>query len=291
MTQRLSQEARRRLEISLVHEPGSAAAARALAAGRVRRTAAADEALARAAGAGMRWVIPGEPEWPAGVDDLDHPDPVSGSGGAPAGLWIRGAARLDDLVADAVGIVGARDCTTYGAELAGDIAADCADHGLTVVSGAAFGIDACAHRGALMMERPTIAVLACGADVDYPRAHAALLSRILADGLVVSEHAPGVPVARHRFLARNRLIAALTRGVVVVEAARRSGSLNTLHWADQLGRTTMAVPGPVTSQQSAGTHQAVRDGKAILVTSGLDVVAAMRGLDTAEPEPDLFTAS
>ena len=154
-----------------------------------------------------------------------------------------------------------------------------------MVSGAAFGIDASAHRGALAMGRATIAVLACDAGTDYPRAHAALLSRIAESGLIVSEQPPGQVPTKARFLSRNRLIAGLAGGTVVVEARRRSGSLNTLHWADRLGRPTMAVPGPVTSQQSGGTHQAVRDGKAVLVTGGSDVLSELAGIGAAEPEP------
>jgi DNA processing protein len=181
--------------------------------------------------------------------------------------------------------VGARDCTPYGAEAAAEIAADAAAAGVTVVSGAAFGIDASAHRGALAMGRPTVAILACDAATDYPRAHAALLHRIADTGLVISEQPPGQVPSKARFLSRNRLIAAMAGGTVVVEARRRSGSLNTLHWADRLGRPTMAVPGPVTSQQSGGTHQAVRDGKAVLVTDGTEVLAELTGLGADEPEP------
>lgn len=239
--------------------------------------------------AGLRWIIPGDKAWPERLNDLDHAPPNGGATGAPLGLWVRGGGKLADLVEHSVSIVGARDCTAYGAEQAAEIAADAGSAGSTVVSGAAFGIDACAHRGALAMVTPTIAVLACDAATDYPRAHAALLQRIAEEGLVVSEQPPGRAPTKARFLARNRLIAALTVGTVVVEARRRSGALNTLAWADQLGRVTMAVPGPVTSQQSVGTHEAIRDGKAILVATGSDVVAALGGLEipstsAAQPE-------
>ncbi len=228
--------------------------------------------LHRADRAGLRWMCPGDPQWPAQLDDLDHVEPLQDTAGAPLGLWVRGAAGLDQLAARSVAVVGARSCSTYGAEIAGEIAADLACNDFTIVSGAAYGIDACAHRGALVVDRPTIAVLACGADRAYPEAHATLLDRIVDEGgLVISEQAPGAAPLRHRFLSRNRLIAALSQGTAVVEAQLRSGSLNTLHWADLLGRTTMAVPGPVTSQRSAGVHAAVRAGKAVLVTSGQDV--------------------
>lgn len=273
--QNLSTSAKERLEESLANDP--------VWCGRRRDVMVAAEA------AGVRWVVPGDPEWPVGLNDLDHAEPIGGMSGAPLGLWLRGEGRLDELLGASVAIVGARACTTYGAEVAGDIAADCADVGVTVVSGAAFGIDAQAHRGALSVQGPTVAVLACGADLDYPRAHTALLRRVAETGVVVSEYAPRSPAQRHRFLARNRLIAAMTQGTVVVEAAVRSGSLNTMHWADQLGRTSMAVPGPVTSQASGGTHRAIRDGKAVIVRDGSDVVEEILGVPIVEladgPEP------
>lgn len=249
-----------------------------------------DAELARAeelaSSAGLRWVVPGDAGWPDQLGDLDHVEPISGATGAPLGVWVRGAGSLAGLVERSVAVVGARDCTAYGAEQAGDVAADAASAGFTVVSGAAFGIDACAHRGALAMAQPTVAVLACDAATDYPRAHAALLQRIADDGLVVGEQPPGRAPTKARFLARNRLIAALTGGTVVVEARRRSGALSTLGWADQLGRVTMAVPGPVTSQQSVGCHEAIRGGKAILVGSGSDVLAELAGLAEVSPDPD-----
>lgn len=235
--------------------------------------------------AGLRWIVPGDRAWPERLNDLGHAPPIGGATGAPLGLWVRGDGSLADLVEQSVSIVGARDCTAYGAEQAAEIAADSASAGFTVVSGAAFGIDACAHRGALAMLAPTIAVLACDAATSYPRAHAALLQRIAEEGLVVSEQPPGRSPTKARFLARNRLIAALTLGTVVVEARRRSGALNTLAWADQLGRASMAVPGPVTSQQSVGTHEAIRDGKAMLVATGSDAIAALGGLEIPASSP------
>lgn len=244
-----------------------------------------DALVRRAESVGARWIVPGTPAWPVALDDLDHLDGVGQVAGSPLGLWVRGGGDLTTIAAAPVAVVGARTNTTYGAECASDIAADCADQGHAVVSGAAFGIDACAHRGALMGGGPTVAVMACGVDVDYPKPHAALLRRIAEEGLVISEFPPGSEPQKHRFLVRNRIIAALSVGVVVVEAAERSGSLNTLNWADQLGRTTMVVPGPVTSQASGGTHRAVRDGKAVLVTCGRDVLADTFGFvdDDAPP--------
>ena len=233
----------------------------------------AEEAWSRAEASTLRWITPGHPWWPERLNDLDHLASIGGVTGSPLGLWLNGDPQIsmDDVLA----IVGARDATAYGAQIAADIAADVASRGMSVISGAAFGIDVAAHRGALSMSRPTIAVLAGGADVDYPRAHSAILARIRQDGLVISEQLPGQAPLRSRFLSRNRIIAALSHGTVVVEAARRSGSLNTLHWADQLGRPTMAVPGPVTHRGSAGVHQAIRDGKAVLVTSSDDILETM----------------
>lgn len=240
--------------------------------------------LSRAEQAQMRWICPGDRDWPAQLDDLNHVSPLQASAGAPLGLWVRGTGSLAALCVRSVGLVGARECTTYGAECASELAADLADAGWTVVSGAAYGIDACAHRGALSLGKPTVAVLACGADVDYPKSHTALLHRIAEDGLVVSEQVPGVGPRKQRFLSRNRIIAALSAGTVVVEAALRSGSLNTLNWADQLGRVTMGVPGPVTSKASGGVHACLRDGRAILVTSGAEVIEELSGIG-APPAP------
>jgi DNA processing protein len=243
---------------------------------------ARDVARERAVSAGLRWMCPGDAQWPERVADLDHVEPLQDTAGAPLGLWVRGAARLDELAERSVAIVGARSCTTYGAECASEMAADLASGGFTIISGAAYGIDACAHRGALVVDRPTIAVLACGADRAYPEAHTSLLDRIVDEGgLVISEQTPAAAPLRHRFLSRNRIIAALSQGTTVIEAELRSGSLNTLHWADLLGRTTMALPGPVTSRRSAGAHAAVRAGKAVLVTSGLEVAEELAGLGMA----------
>lgn len=235
-----------------------------------------DRALARAEAATLRWVPRGGPGWPAALEDLDAAEPASGVAGAPCGLWLRGEGELGAMCARAVAIVGARASTTYGARAASEMAADLADRGWTVVSGGAFGIDGSAHRGALAIDGPSVAVLACGADLAYPRAHASLLGRIAESGLVISEQPPGAEPIRSRFLTRNRLIAALAAGTVVVEAAPRSGALNTLHWADRLGRASMAVPGPVTSQASAGVHRAIRDGAAVLVTDFEDVLTELQ---------------
>jgi DNA processing protein len=249
-----------------------------VALGKADLTRHAERLLAAAAGTDRRWVCPGDDEWPSTLDDLVHLDALQDRGGVPLGLWVRGPHRLAALGAATVAVVGSRACTEYGAQIAGDIGADCAERRLAVVSGAAFGIDAAAHRGALALSGLTVAVLACGVDVAYPTAHQPLIERIAAEGLVVSEVCPGTRPSRVRFLARNRVIAAIASGTVVVEAARRSGALNTLNWAARLGRQTMGVPGPVTSSTSVGVHQVIRDGGAILVTSGSEVVEAVAPL-------------
>ncbi|NYD58343.1 DNA processing protein [Nocardioides marinisabuli] len=226
--------------------------------------------LAIAARQGIRFVTPADDEWPHQLADLEQPR-VQGRGGVPVGLWVRGPQRLDTL-AGSVAVVGARTATGYGASVAGDIAAQVAGAGRPVVSGAAFGIDQAAHRGALGSDGSTVAVLACGADRIYPEAHRDLIEHLATRHAVVSEAPPGWSPMRMRFLSRNRLIAALTSGTVVVEAALRSGALNTANWAHQLNRPVMGVPGPVTSAQSQGVHQLVRVGAAGLVTTGPEVL-------------------
>jgi DNA processing protein len=219
---------------------------------------------------GIRFVIPSDDEWPHQLDDLVAAEPVQQRGGPPLGLWVRGPLRLDEL--RSVAVVGSRSATTYGAGVAAEVAAVVARAGVAVVSGAAFGIDQAAHRGALAGGGATVAVLACGVDRAYPAAHRSLLDHLAAEGAVVSELAPGCAPTRLRFLARNRLIAGLARGTVVVEAALRSGALNTANWAARLNRPLLGVPGPVTSAPSQGVHQLIRSGAATLVTSGEEVL-------------------
>lgn len=233
--------------------------------------------LANARGLGATVLCPGDPEWPTGVDD--HPTP-------PICLWVRGSPDLGGLGDRAVSVVGARSSTAYGELVASGFGAELADKGWTVVSGAAFGIDAAAHRGALSVGGNTVAVLAGGVDRHYPVAHDTLLTHIAEVGSVVSELAPGAAPTRQRFLLRNRLIATMSRGTVVVEAGLRSGSLNTARTAAECGRPVGVVPGPITSMMSAGCHQARRDGYAEIVTDVaeiIDLVGEM-GLDAA-PRP------
>lgn len=223
---------------------------------------------------GARFVVPGDPDWSAGLTDLRSVRSVANGGGAPIGLWVRG--RPLPPGAPGVAVVGARDATAYGTAVAVDLGSSLADAGAVVVSGGALGIDAAAHRGALVAGGHTVAVLACGIDVAYPRAHADLLDRIAEDGLLVSELPPGSTPTRHGFLIRNRIVAALSSGTVVVEAALRSGALNTASWAQALLRIVAAVPGPVTSPLSAGCHRLVREAGAVLVT-GADEVLELLG--------------
>ncbi|MFP5283112.1 MAG: DNA-processing protein DprA, partial [Actinomycetes bacterium] len=224
--------------------------------------------------------VPGDEEWPEPVDDLRHCEPVQRRGGLPYGLWVRGPGHLATASSRSVAVVGSRACTAYGGGLAADLAAELAEQGVTVVSGGAYGIDAAAHRGALAAGGQTVCVLANGLDVAYPRGNSELLERMGREHLLVSELPPGATPTRVRFLARNRLIAALALGTVVVEAAYRSGARNTASWALQCGRQLMAVPGPVHSALSAGPHLMIRNGQATLVTGGADVLELVSALGT-----------
>lgn len=301
MTADLSPERRARLVLNRVGEPGHhkllglvagvgpVAALRYLSRKAddrsddlVERIAVADpEAdLAEAAAQGIRFVTPEDREWPTTLGDLDRGPVLYERGGSPLGLWVRGPNRLDDAVARSVAIVGSRSATTYGVDASFRIAAGVGGAGVPVISGAAFGIDFAAHRGALSSPAPTVAVLACGADRVYPAAHRDLLERIAETGLVVSEAPLGGDPLKVRFLARNRLIAAFSTGTVVVEAALRSGALNTANWAAGLGRVVMGVPGAVTSAPSAGVHELIRNRNAVLVTSADDVVEAVAPIGT-----------
>ncbi|MEU1305347.1 DNA-processing protein DprA [Streptomyces shenzhenensis] len=231
-----------------------------------------DLAVARAAG--VRVVAPGDTEWPAQLDDLGDARPV--------GLWLRGRPSLRIWALRSVAVVGARACTGYGAHMAATLAAGLTERGWVVVSGGAYGIDGAAHRGALGAGGATVAVLACGVDRPYPRGHAELITRIAEQGLVVGELPPGDHPTPSRFILRNRVIAALTRGTVVVEAAHRSGSLVTARAAQRLGRFTMGVPGPATSGLSAGVHELLR-GEGVLVTDAADVVELVGDMGELAP--------
>lgn len=234
--------------------------------------------LRAAAAAGLRFVIPEDDEWPARLDDLDRVVPVRPTAddrrngrhlGTPFGLWARGQALAGDR---SVSVVGARAATEYGLGVASELGTGLAERGVTVVSGAAFGIDAAAHRGALGVDGPTVAVLACGVDVPYPADHALLLDHVARQGTLLSEVPPGARPRREGFLHRNRIIAALTAGTVLVEAHHRSGARNTLAHARRLGRARLVVPGSVTSALSVGCHVELRaDLEARVVTGAADV--------------------
>ena len=213
---------------------------------------------------GIRLVCPGDPEWPSQLEVLGD--------ARPWGLWVRGSGDLRYECLRSVSVVGTRSASAYGSHVCTEMAATLAERGWTVVSGGAFGIDGCAHRSAIMAGGVTIAVFACGVDRDYPPGHHALFRDIRAEGAAVSEWPPGRMPTRPGFLVRNRVIAALSRGTVVVEAARRSGALNTARHARDQGRPLMAVPGPVTSMLSAGCHEIIRDWGAICVTDAHDVL-------------------
>ncbi|MFE7626049.1 DNA-processing protein DprA [Streptomyces sp. NPDC057509] len=230
--------------------------------------------LAAVAAVGGRFVCPGDPEWPTQLDDLGD--------ARPTGLWVRGRPDLRLWALRSVAVVGARACTPYGAHMATTLGAGLAERGWVVVSGAAFGVDGAAHRGALAAGGATMAVLACGVDVPYPRGHAELIGRVAEQGLVVGELPPSEHPTRSRFILRNRVIAALTRGTVVVEAEYRSGSLVTARSAQRLGRFTMGVPGPATSGLSAGVHELLR-GEGVLVTDAAEVAELVGDIGDLAP--------
>jgi len=252
-----------------------------------RRTAdRVDADLADAERLGLRLVTPEDDEWP---DAALHPMEVAcaldrDDLAAPLLLWVRGAARLDDVLAGAVAVVGSRDATPYGRHVAADLGHELARRGWTVVSGGAYGIDAAAHRGALVAGGTTVAVVAGGLRSPYPAGNATLFDNVAGSGLVLSEWPPDCPPHRHRFLVRNRLIAAFGAGTVVVEAGARSGAESTARRARELGRVVMALPGPVTSAMSVGTHHLIREG-ALLVTGAAHVLEAVGtlGVDLAPP--------
>jgi DNA processing protein len=232
----------------------------------------AEQALATTRRLGARVVIPEDDEWPRQLEDLvmacdpAGDDSIDRNAAPPLCLWARGPWRLDEALDRSVAVVGSRAATGYGAQAARQIGYGLAERDWSVVSGGAFGIDAYAHRGALAAGGITVVVLACGVDRAYPASHTNLFDRVAEDGLLLSEWPPGADPFRHRFLIRNRVIAAATRGTVVVEASARSGALQTLRRAGQMSRHQMAVPGPITSAMSVGCHEQLRDPQVRLVT-------------------------
>lgn len=215
---------------------------------------------------GVRIVLRGDDEYPSQLNDLDEP---------PLALWVRGPLDLRLAASRSVAVVGARAASGYGQRVAHELGRELATRDWAVVSGAAFGVDAAAHRGALGAPGPTIGVLACGIDIAYPRAHETLIAAIADEGAMITELPPGSAPLRYRFLSRNRIIAALTRGCVIVEAALRSGAISTANRAHELARPLMAVPGPVDVLTSSGTNRLIHDGVASLVRDADDVTAAI----------------
>jgi DNA processing protein len=250
----------------------------------IDRAAADLELLARHGG---RLITPDCPEWP-----LVALSAFGGIGPRPRGappmvLWALGPARLDEVAQRAAAVVGTRAATAYGEQVAADLAAGLVERDVVVVSGGAYGIDGAAHRAALTCDGITVAALAGGIDIPYPAGHSALLHRIGQHGLLFSEYPPGIRPARHRFLTRNRLVAAVAGAAVVVEAGLRSGAANTAAWARALGRVVAAVPGPVTSSASAGCHALLRNGAELVTRADeiVELVGRIGELAFEEPRP------
>ena len=245
--------------VHVVDEPRTARFAR------FRSTFDARAYLADVERRGFRWLPRSSPEFPPLLASIHDP---------PPGLFLRGAAQPELLRRISVAVVGARSCSPYGAQVAKAVSRELAAAGVVVVSGLARGIDGEAHRGALDAGAPTVAVLGCGIDRDYPASHRDLARRIAETGLVVSEYAPAVEPAPWRFPARNRIVAGLCGAAVVVEARERSGALITADFALEEGREVLAVPGEITSALSAGTNGLLRIG-ATVVTGVEDVLEAV----------------
>ncbi|CAN2206482.1 Smf Predicted Rossmann fold nucleotide-binding protein involved in DNA uptake [Candidatus Nanopelagicaceae bacterium] len=227
----------------------------------------ADTEFAKIQAAGAHLLTPEDRDWPIRVDDLESP---------PIALIVKG--RRDLFTNPSLAIVGTRNPTPYGTRIAGDFAAGFVDREWDIVSGGAYGIDSAAHRGALVAEGRTIAVIASGIDMPYPSGNSRLFDEICENGAIISEVAPGVPALPHRFLTRNRIIAALSQSTLVVEAAFRSGSLRTARDAAQLLRPVMAIPGPINSPSSEGCHRLIGERAAELVTSVADACELISAL-------------
>jgi DNA processing protein len=247
----------------------------------IDRAAADLELLARRGG---RLITPDD-EWPTLAFAAFGSITVAAKpqGRPPLVLWALGPALLDETAQRAAAVVGTRAATSYGEQVAGDLAAGLAEQDVAVISGGAYGIDGAAHRAVLAVEGVTVAVLAGGIDIPYPAGHSGLLHRIGSNGLLVTEYPPGVRPARHRFLTRNRLVAAFAGAAVVVEAGLRSGAANTAAWARALGRIVGAVPGPVTSSASTGCHALLRAG-AEVITRAEDIVELVGSIGELAPE-------
>ena len=216
---------------------------------------------------GSIFLTPDSPEWPDDLNDLSAP---------PIGLVVKG--DLSVLSERSLAIVGTRNPTPYGVRIAGDFAAGFVDREWSIVSGGAYGIDSAAHKGALIAEGRTIAVLATGIDVAYPAGNVHLFAEIAENGALVSEVLPGTHAIPSRFLTRNRIIAALSQATLVVEAAFRSGSLRTARDAAELMRPVMAIPGPISAPTSEGCHRLIGERAAEIVTSVTDAIELISAL-------------
>ncbi|MEV0456054.1 DNA-processing protein DprA [Catellatospora methionotrophica] len=275
------------------HESGPLAEAAALRLHGRTPAAFAAQLWERSDRLGVRILTPESGEWPARLADLRHisvdgPHTIDRDTYPPQCLWLRGPHRLDDAVERSVAMVGARANTGYGAHAATELGYGLADQGWSVVSGGAYGIDAFAHRAALAAGGVTVAVLACGVDRPYPLSNTALFDQIAEEGLLISEWPPGTAPFKVRFLVRNRVIAALSRGTVLVEAGARSGARQTLRRARQLRRAAMAVPGPISSEMSVGCHEELRREPHELVrpvTTVAQVLEEVGGIGELAPVP------
>jgi len=226
-----------------------------------------EDELQKISAAGAQLLTPEDPDWPSGANDLQAP---------PIALYVKG--RREALAQPSIAIVGTRNPTPYGVRIAGDFAAGFVDRDYSIISGGAYGIDSAAHRGALVAEGCTIAVIASGIDTPYPSGNSRLFEEISESGAIISEVAIGTPALPHRFLTRNRIIAALSQSTLVVEAAFRSGSLRTARDAAQLLRPVMAIPGPINSPSSEGCHRLIGERAAEIVTSISDAYELISAL-------------
>ncbi|MDO5029290.1 MAG: DNA-processing protein DprA [Corynebacterium sp.] len=236
---------------------------------------------------GWRLIHPGSPEWPTEqftcfttLDVRDRAD------APPLALWVKGQ-DLREAAAEAVALVGTRMASSYGLQVASQFAQQCAEHRIGVISGGALGVDAAAHRSALAAGGTTVVVSAGGVGVNYPASHAELFDDIAQSGTLITEYPPGVRPARHRFLTRNRLVAALAQATVVIEAGWRSGARNTATWATRLKKPLGAVPGPVTLQTTTGCHDLIRRGEAVLVCNADNVRSLYQTVGSVDEDGQL----
>jgi DNA processing protein len=271
---------------ALVAQEGPVAAAARVRSGRLspkvaaetdarRHTDLVDDDFAQATAVGARLLTPEDDDWPAHL----HPHPATRttatSPAPPIALWVRGTHSLSALLSSAVVVAGACLSTQYGETVASEFGRELAARGVTVMSNAAYGIGGAALRGALSSGGPVAAVMANGADVAYPAGHADLLARVPDHGLLISEYPPGCVPSRTRFLTRMDRLALFSAGVVIVEMGPRSGSRRIAQSAHALGRAVMAVPGPITTTQSLGTHSLLRDRTAVPVASADEIIDSL----------------